>query len=198
MYVCFTALESVEIFVEEEAVPIQHYLRQPQRLVRAIVNPELMKQQSEDLYELKMRPINFMELYHFQPIVVLKVWAGASGTVYLNSQSCEIKGIDYINQRFSLNLKGKLFPCSENGKTYLKGRADLEVKVELPPALWLTPKPILELAGNGLLKSVLQRIKQRLVAQLLKDYRHWAQNESENCLSLPASNVLPAADNPIT
>jgi hypothetical protein len=198
MYVCFTALESVEISVEDEAVPIQHYLRQPQRLVRTLANPELMKQRSKELYELKMRPINFMELYHFQPIVVLKVWAGASGTVYLNSESCEIKGIDYINQRFSLHLKGKLSPCQENGKTYLKGRADLEVKVELPPALWLTPKPLLEMAGNGLLKSVLQRIKQRLVTQLLKDYHYWAQNESEDrIVSPPSSNTLPAADNPI-
>ena len=192
MYVRFTASELVEILVEEEAIPIQHYLRQPQRLVSAIANPELMKQKSEELYELKMRPINFMELYHFQPIVILKVWAGASGTVYLNSESCEIKGIEYINKRFSLNLKGKLFPSQNQGKTYLKGKADLEVKVELPPALWLTPKPILEAAGNSLLKSVLQRIKQRLVSQLLKDYRHWAQNESE---TEQISTSVSTADN---
>jgi Protein of unknown function (DUF1997) len=194
MYVSFTASESVEILVEEEAVTLQHYLRQPQRLVRAIANPELMKQKSEELYELKMRPINFMELYHFQPIVVLKVWAGASGTVYLNSESCEIKGINYIDRRFSLSLKGKLFPSQNQGKTYLKGKADLEVKVELPPALWLTPKPILELAGNSLLKSVLQRIKQRLVSQLLKDYHYWAQKRSET-EQIAASTST--ADNPI-
>jgi hypothetical protein len=197
MYVCFTSSESVEILVETEAVPIQHYLRQPQRLVQAIANPELMKHKAEELYELKMRPINFMELYHFQPIVVLKVWAGASGTVYLNSESCEIRGIDYINQRFSLNLKGKLAPWQDRGKTYLKGLADLEVKVELPPPLWLTPKPILEVAGNGLLKSVLQRIKQRLVSQLLKDYRHWAQQESSTPSISPSSQSVSTANNPI-
>jgi len=55
----------------------------------------------------------------------------------------------------------------------------LEVGVEMPPLFWLTPKPILEATGNGLLKSVLLTIKQRLMYQLLLDYRQWAGNETE-------------------
>jgi hypothetical protein len=105
--------------------------------------------------------------------VGLKVWSDSQGTVYLNSESCEIKGIDYINQRFFLNVTGKLAPEMKNGQTYLVGKAELEVKVALPPPLWLTPTPLLEIAGNGLLKSVLVRIKQRLIGQLLKDYYEW-------------------------
>ena len=50
MYVSFTASESVKISVANEEIPIKHYLRQPQRLVKAIANPRLMKQLSEDLY----------------------------------------------------------------------------------------------------------------------------------------------------
>ncbi len=203
MNIRFSASEYLEISVEESS-SIKHYLRQPQRLVRAIANPKLMEQLSEELYELKMRPLNFMEIYHFQPTVVLKVWAGASGTVYLNSEGCEIRGIDYINERFSLNVKGKLSPCQSNGKVYLKGKADLEVKVELPPPLRLTPKPLLEVAGNGLLKSVLLRIKQRLLSQLLKDYRQWANSNTEPVISyqLPvtsaAKGTLSGAQLPVT
>ncbi len=177
MYVSFTASESVKILVANEEVPIKHYLRQPQRLVKAIANPRLMKQLSEDLYELKMRPINFMEMYHFQPIVTLKVWAGRNGIVCLKSEHCQIRGIDYINKRFALQLKGVLYPEESSGQTYLQGQADLEVKVELPPALVFTPKPLLEVTGNRLLKSVLARIKQRLVSQLLQDYREWTAQE---------------------
>ncbi|MDJ0689183.1 MAG: DUF1997 domain-containing protein [Xenococcaceae cyanobacterium MO_188.B32] len=177
MHVSFTASESVKISVANEEIPIKHYLRQPQRLVKAIANPRLMKQLSEDLYELKMRPINFMEMYHFQPIVNLKVWSGRNGTVCLKSESCQIKGIDYINKRFALQLKGVLYPDASQAQTYLQGQADLEVKVELPPALIFTPQPLLEVTGNGLLKSVLGRIKQRLLSQLLQDYRHWAAQE---------------------
>ncbi|AFZ35824.1 Protein of unknown function DUF1997 [Stanieria cyanosphaera PCC 7437] len=177
MQVCFKASETVEILIEEQEVPVQHYLRQPQRLVKAIANPQLMKQLAENLYELKMRSLNFMEIYHFQPIVILKVWSDTQGNVYLKSQACEIKGIEYINRRFSLQLKGILYPEINQNKTCLKGQADLEVKVELPPPLMLTPKPLLEMAGHQLLKSVLVRIKQKLVTQLLKDYHQWVTQE---------------------
>jgi hypothetical protein len=196
MEINFTASETLEILVEEQTIPIGHYLRQPQRLVKAIADPKRMEQLSESLFRLKMRSLDFMNIYHFQPTVVLKVWTGASGTVYLNSESCEVRGIDYINDRFFLNVKGKLFPYQEGEKTYLKGKADLEVKVALPPPLWLTPKPLLEVAGTGLLKSVLGRIKQRLLAQLLKDYCQWVKQNSE-LDSTVSSSSLPTADNPI-
>ena len=174
MNVSFSASESVQISVNNSAKPIQHYLRQPKRLVEAIADPQLMKQMSDDLYELKMRPINFMEMYHFQPIVLLKVWSGSNGSVYLKSQGCQIKGIDYINKRFSLNLKGVLYPHESDGRTTLQGQADLEVRVELPTALKFTPQPFLEVAGNKLLKGVLNRIKQKLTTQLVRDYHAWA------------------------
>ncbi len=177
MYVSFSSSESVKISVEDEEIPIQHYLRQSQRLVEAIANPKLMKRVADDLYDLKMRPINFMEIYHFQPIVILRVWSGSNGSVYLKSEGCQIKGIDYINKRFSLKLKGILYPQENNGKTTLQGQADLEVGVEVPTALMFTPRPFLEMAGNKLLNSVLVRIKQKLIAQLIQDYRSWAAKE---------------------
>ena len=182
MKITFAASESVQLPVEEQSVPIQHYLRQPQRLVRAIASPELMKQLSDNRFRLQMRPLSFMEMYHFQPTVILKVWADASGTVHLHSEDCTIN-IDYINDRFSLNLEGKLFPREINGTTYLQGRADLHVNVDLPPALWFTPKALLEPTGNSLLKGVLSRIKQRLVNQLLEDYRQWANSNSQGSLT---------------
>ncbi len=179
MYVSFNSSESINIAVKNLDIPIQHYLRQSQRVVEAIANPRLMKKLENNLYELKMRPINFMEMYHFQPIVILKVWSGNKGTVYLQSQGCEIKGIDYINRRFALKLKGILYPQETNGQTFLEGKADLEVSVEIPSALALTPKFFLERAGNKLLKSVLVRIKQKLTAQLIQDYQTWAAKEEK-------------------
>ena len=186
MDICFKASESVTLLVKEETIPIQHYLRQPQRLVKAIADPKLMEQLSLERYQLKMRSLNFMDIYHFQPTVTLKVWSGASGTVYLNSEDCEIKGIEYINQRFSLNLKGRLAPQEIEGQIYLKGKADLQIIVDLPPPLWLTPNPLLEVTGNSLLKSVLLRIKQKLMSQLLQDYYAFARSET----AIVATNQL--------
>jgi hypothetical protein len=191
----FVASQCVEIAVPEQPVPIQHYLRQPQRLVHAIADQNRIEQLSHEYFRLKMRPLDFMSL-NFQPTVDLKVWADSDGTVHLRSVRCEILGLDYINQRFALDLKGKLYPYQNNGVTQLKGRADLQVNVEVPFPLSLTPKPILEATGNSLLKSVLVRIKQKLMHQLLLDYRQWANQDTQASIQTQPKKLSPV-DNPI-
>ncbi|MBE9125719.1 MULTISPECIES: DUF1997 domain-containing protein [unclassified Coleofasciculus] len=190
----FVASQSVEITVPQQPVPIQHYLRQPQRLVYAIADPSLIQQRSPQRFRLKMRPLSFLSL-NFQPMVELKVWTDANGTVHLTSVGCEIPGLDYINQRFSLDLKGTLYPYQSNGVTTLKGRADLNVSVDVPLPLSLTPKPILETTGNGLLKSVLLRIKQKLMHQLVVDYCQWAKKDTQTSTHDQPQKLSPA-DNP--
>ncbi len=187
----FVASQSVELMVPEQPVPIQHYLRQPQRLVHAIADPNLIQQLSPEHFRLKMHPLNFMTL-SFQPTVDLKVWADFDGTVHLRSIGCEIRGLDYINQRFALDVRGKLYPTHTNGVTKLIGRADLKVRVDIPLPFSLTPQPILETTGNGLLKSVLLRIKQRLMHQLLLDYSQWANADTQTKLSNLPQKLSPA------
>jgi len=174
----FTASLSVEIAVPKQPIPIQHYLRKPQRLVSALVDPTRIQQLSEEVFRLKMRPLTFMTL-SIQPTVDMRVWAESNGIICLRSVSCEILGVEYINQRFDLNLKGHLFPYERSGDTFLKGKADLEVEVELPPPFSFMPTSILEATGNGLLKSVLMTVKQRLLHQLLVDYRCWVISQTK-------------------
>lgn len=194
----FVASQSVEIIVPEQPVPIQHYLRQPQRLVRAIAEPERIEQLSQECFRLKMRPLDFMSL-NFQPTVDVKVWADSDGTVHLTSVGCEIRGLDYINERFSLDLKGKLHPEQNKGVTKLKGRADLKVSVDVPLPFSLTPKLILETTGNGLLKSVLVRIKQRLMHQLVLDYRQWASQDTQTDFYARVQNLSsPSAEQSVS
>jgi hypothetical protein len=174
----FNASQSVDIAVPKQPIPIQHYLRQPQRLVNALADNSRVQQLSEEVFRLKMRPLSFMSL-SIQPTVDIRVWADSNGTIYLRSVGCEILGFEYINQRFALNLKGYLSPYQSHHGTHLQGKADLEVQVDLPAPFSLTPKPILETTGNGLLKSVLLTIKQRLSHHLLADYRHWVISQTE-------------------
>ena len=175
----FQAEETVNIKVEQRDIPIQHYLRQPSKLVKAIAEKKLITELDGDCYRIQMRPITFLEIYTFQPVAVLKVWSGASGNVYLNCVSCEVRGIEYLNRRFSLKLKGKLTPVeAEDKQIYLQGKANLTVTVDLHPALWFTPRPLLQTTGNSILKGVLTRIKHRLMSQLLQDYYEFADKEN--------------------
>ncbi len=192
MDIRFTAYQAVEMAVIDQPVPIHHYLRQPQRLVNALASSSQIEQLGDELFRLKMRPLTFMML-NLQPTVDMRVWTESDGTVHLRSTHCEIRGIEYINQRFSLNLLGKLQPSQTNGSTYLVGRADLEVKVELPPALMFTPRPIMETTGNGLLKSVLLTVKQRLMHHLLADYYTWANSVNDGTILTQEGMLSPSS-----
>ncbi len=188
----FTASLSVEIAVPEQPIPITHYLRQPKRLVNALVDPTRIKQLSEEIFRLKMRPLSFMSL-SVQPTVDMRVWADSNG-IRLQSVGCEILGFEYVNQRFNLTLAGYLFPEQLKTGTRLKGQADLKVEVDLPLPFSLTPQPILEAAGNSLLKSVLLTIKQRLLHQLLDDYYRWVklqtkETQEQDNTELPILNL---------
>ncbi|MBW4691276.1 MAG: DUF1997 domain-containing protein [Lyngbya sp. HA4199-MV5] len=188
MYSRFTAFQTVEMAVSEQPIPIQHYLRQPQRVVSALAASSQIETLGDELFRLKMRPLNFMMLT-MQPIVDLHVWSECDGTVHVQSTGCEIRGIDYIDQRFKLSLVGRLQPHQSNGATILRGRVNLEVQVDVPPPITFTPKPILEATTNGLLKSVLLTVKQRLMHHLLADYTAWAISTSADP-AVPAS-ILP-------
>lgn len=175
----FVASQSVKLIVPEQPIPIQHYLKQPQRLVQALVDPSRVEQLNSECFRLKMRPLHFMSL-SLQPTVDMRIWADSDGTIHLKSIACDIRGVEYINQRFNLDLVGKLVPQHDrNHKTCLIGKADLQVNVDIPPPLHFTPKPLLEATGNGLLRSVLLTIKQRLMHQLLQDYCRWAAAQQE-------------------
>lgn len=190
MFARFSDSQSVELAVPNQPVPLQHYLRQPQRLVRALVDPSRIQMLRQDCFRLKMRPLSFLMLT-LQPTVDLQVWAEPDGSIRVQSIACEIRGIEYINQRFSLNLTGVLIPEQDGEVTYLRGRANLQVQVDVPPPLMLTPQPILEATGNGLLHTVLLTVKQRLMHQLLVDYREWAAQQDRETWHNSPNSLAP-------
>ncbi|RUR84216.1 DUF1997 domain-containing protein [Chlorogloeopsis fritschii PCC 9212] len=189
----FHASQDLTMNVPNQAVPIEHYLRQPQRLVQAVTDRTQVEQLSPSEFRLKLRPLNFM-MFSFQPTVDLQVWAQADGTINLRSLACEIHGVEYLKKSFQFNLTGNLSPESRGTATLLKGRADLTVQVELPPALFLTPKSILETAGNTFLHGILLTMKHRLERQLARDYQAWAKSMQ---VSADTSTMIPIT-NPVT
>lgn len=145
----------------------------------ALTDPTRVEFLGSDRFRLKMRPLNFL-MVSLQPTVDLAVHANSDGSLQLRSLGCEIRGVDYINRRFHLALQGYLSPQATANGTDLIGLADLQVGVDIPPPLDLTPRPILEATGNGLLKSVLLTIKQRLSQHLVADYQRWLTEVETN------------------
>ncbi len=188
MRATFTASQAVSILVPNAAVPIQHYLRQPHRLMQALTDPSQIEALSEHCYRLKMKPRQFL-MFNLQPTVDIQLQSKPDGTVFLNSEACELRGIDFVNQRFHLELEGVLAPVQQTGNTYLAGQADLKVQVDIPPVLWMTPRAIVEATGNGLLKSILMTVKQRLVHQLVLDYQKWASTGVESDLPVQSLSI---------
>ncbi|NJL84725.1 MAG: DUF1997 domain-containing protein [Leptolyngbyaceae cyanobacterium SM1_1_3] len=172
----FSASQSVKITVPQKPIALECYLQKPQRLVHALMRPEQVESLAFDQFRLNLQPLNFLVL-KIQPMVDLEVHVSAAGKVRLRSIGCEIKGNQYISQRFGLNLEGWLEPHPANEKTILVGQAYLKIKVEPPPALRFTPKSLIESAGNRLLRSILATIKQRLMQQLLIDYERWVNSK---------------------
>ncbi|WP_110985101.1 DUF1997 domain-containing protein [Acaryochloris thomasi] len=192
MQVNFTGSQAISVQVPTASAPLQHYLRQPHRLIYALADRRRVERLSDSLFRLSMRPREFMAL-KFQPVVDLQVWSESNGKVHVRSEGCELRGIDYINDRFKFNLIGELHPVQRNGQTWLEGGGDLKVGVELPPLFWMTPKPILEAAGHSLLQGILMTFKQRIGQQLIADYQEWAGTRQ---LSTASSSTLSA--NPST
>ncbi|MDJ0557216.1 MAG: DUF1997 domain-containing protein [Microcoleaceae cyanobacterium MO_207.B10] len=182
MYNNFFASQSVELLVPEQPFPICDYLNESERIVKALADPNRIKQIAPDIYSLRMRPLKFFML-KIEPIVDMKIWTTPEGIVNLKSVGCQLKGMSMINEHFQINLSGKMQPYQTHEKTYLKGKAELGLKIFLPSPFNKIPKSILLSTGNSLLGSILLKMKQGLMQQLLLDYGIWAEKNSQNLVA---------------
>jgi len=174
MYCCFSAKTPVSIAVPDAPISIDNYLREPDRLVNVLGDPRRIQKISRDVYRIAIKPLSFLVL-DLQPIVDLQVWAEPNGTVRLQSVGYEVRGVDYARYGFNLELTGKLYPTIRHGRTFLIGRAALQVRVQLPPILQFTPQTMIEATGSTMLTGILGTIESRLRQDLLPDYQLWAQ-----------------------
>ena len=156
---------------------IDCYLKNPQRIVKALGDPTRIEKLKKDTYRLRMRPLKFFML-KIEPTVDMKIWVAPDGKLHLKSTNCELRGIETINEHFQLELQGTMEPCQLGKSTYLKGGAELGLQIFLPPPFTMMPKSVLQSTGNNLLGSVLLKMKQGLMRQLLLDYCQWATDEA--------------------
>lgn len=188
------ASQSVTLAVAPNRLPIRHYLRQPQRLVYALMNPNQVTTLGQGVFRLHLRSLQFM-MIRIQPVVDVAVRSDGEGRVQLTAVGCQLQGNEFMDKRFDLALDGYLQPQGagstagrNQGKTRLEGQADLTIRVDLPLILAFTPRSLLEMTGNQLLRGVLMTIKQRLLRQLAQDYARWSQ-EQDAAIAGPLGSV---------
>lgn len=167
--------QTLRLRVPNEAIPIEHYLRQPQRLVQAITDPRRIEVLGDGLYRLSLRPLQFFGI-SIEPTADLRVWSLADGTLRLESVACRVKGPEYlsfVNDSFGMALQGTLSPQRQATHTELQGQADLQIRLELPPPIRFLPASVLDRTGKTFLSGILGTIKHRIERQLVEDYRAW-------------------------
>ncbi|MGA1625162.1 MAG: DUF1997 domain-containing protein, partial [Prochlorothrix sp.] len=86
----FTALQTVALSIHDEVLPVEHYLRQPQRLIHALIEPSRVEQLSPSLFRFKLSPLKFLML-KIQPTVDLEVWTDPDHTLCLRSVATELR-----------------------------------------------------------------------------------------------------------
>jgi hypothetical protein len=184
----FRVSQTLRMTVPQEPIPIEHYLRQPHRLVQAITDPSRIQQLDHARFRLGLRPLTFM-MINIRPTADLRVWTQADGTLYLESLSCDLGGAESLSKSFELSLTGQLAACRLSTATELRGEANLTVQVDVPAALRLMPDALLQSAGDAFLQGILLTIKYRLERQLLQDYRCWVKTHADE----PNASLLRSA-----
>jgi hypothetical protein len=187
-----TAQQTANMQIARHAVPLSHYLKQPRRLVHALMNPDQVEELSDDTFRFHLRGFQFLML-NIRPVVDLQIDASHDHVLTVRSLDCWIKGNQFINEQFALNLQGQLQLTEQDIVTDLTGDVDLAIAIELPSILAMTPHAILETTGNQILRGVLNTIKHRLMHQLASDYQRWsrqqAQQQAAPSLAFRASRV---------
>ncbi len=171
------AQQSLTMQVRQEAISLQHYLKQPQRLVYALINPAQVEMLGTHTFRFYLKGIRFLML-SIQPVVDLRVDMQQPDLLTVRSVRCQFLGNELIDQRCHLSLTGWLKLQDQSSVTQLTGQVDLAIAVEVPPVLQFTPQSLLETTGNQILRSSLLTMKQRLLRQLVADYSHWSRAQA--------------------
>lgn len=170
--------QTAKMRITRRAVPLSHYLKQPRRLVNALMNPDQVEELSPDTFRFHLRGFKFLML-NIRPIVDLQIDTSEDHVLKVRSVDCKIRGNQFVDRQFSLDLQGQLRLHERPDYTELKGDVDLAIAVGLPPILSMTPNSLLETTGNQILRGVLNTIKQRLMHQLASDYERWNRQQVE-------------------
>jgi len=184
--------QSMKMQVTQQSVPLRQYLKQPRRLIHALMNPSQIEELEPGHFRLHLRVIQFL-MITIRPVVDLHIDVSRDRALTVRSTDCTIHANDTVEDGFDLALTGLLRLEERDQMAHVVGHADLAIAFELPPILKFTPHAILETTGNQILKGILLTMKQRLMRQLVADYEQWSAQQLSEMPQLALVNGVTAA-----
>lgn len=169
--------QSVELAVPSQPLPIEDYLRSPDRLMQTLAGDEHLHPLDGDRYRLSLAPMSVLSLT-VRPIVDLAVWMDSGQKIQVESIAFEMQGLEGFRDRFDFKLVGELYPIHTPQSVLLRGSALLRIDLDLPMPFRMMPQAVVEGAGNAVLNAALGAVKGRLLQNLVCDYQAWSRERS--------------------
>lgn len=181
---CFSAQQTVRVELAGSWAQVQAFLQEPRHLTAALLDQGQVRQLDRECFEVRMRWIGALGL-QVRPIVRLRIQTPRPGEVRLQAIGCRIEGNDWIHDHFDLAFEGSLLPLqilseTPSPRVILQGQAQLQVGLELPPLLALTPSPLVETVGTTIVKGVLMTIRHSLSRQLPQSCQAFVRSRSQD------------------
>ena len=166
MPLAFRASQQLTLAVNRHGDRLPAYLRQEQRVVNALLDPDQLEPLGPGRYRYAVSPLQVFQL-RIQPIVELATRLEGD-RLELEARDCQLEGLGLVDD-FVLTLSSWLRADGQG----LSGEATLAVEVSQPPLLRLIPAGVLEATGQSLLSGILLGIKGRVGQRLLGDFERW-------------------------
>lgn len=175
----FSAEQTTTIQLQGSWAQVQDFLSEPKHLTAALLDQGQVRQLTRERFEVRMRPIGALGV-QIQPVVQLQIQTLGDGQVTLQAIGCRIEGNEWIDQHFSLTFTGQLSPLeirrhTSSPQVILRGTAQLQVSLVLPPVLALTPRPLVETVGSTIVQGVLMTIRLSLSCRLPQSFLAYRQ-----------------------
>eukprot|EP00892_Ulva_mutabilis_P000296 jgi/Ulvmu1/10267/UM060_0069.1 len=125
---------------------------------------------------LQVPKVTFMDLFIY-PTSTLEVECTEGTGVVINALGTEIRGSHHVenlncNDRFEMKLKVVLKPDDD----LMDAKATFQLDVDVPFPLNVTPKPMIESAGNVAVQRTLSSLMDTLCQSIVKDHVAWSKS----------------------
>ena len=168
---------------------LQAYLT-PDRVATAMWDRRRVRRIDDDgRYELTLEPLAFVML-EIETSVLVRV-----------ARDPTTEGITLASESFGLSARspaGKLSTADLNIDVSVAGRLDIlsqgravggkvgfETEGDLPPLMWLTPRPLVQAAASGLNRAVMRLVVGEFEQGFVRDFSSWRRQQQQRAASPP-------------